>query len=84
MTIKRYLTPKQVETAYGIKAGTLANWRNQGRGPMYVKFGRKILYSISALEEWCRGNLVLTVDQDNPTDLPDVEDLSQTPQNQSR
>lgn len=63
---KRYLTPKEVEKLYSIKAGTLANWRCQGRGPKYSKDGRLIRYSLDAIEEWFAGNEVLTVDQPEP------------------
>ena len=41
---RRLLKPKEVEKVYNIDAGTLANWRCQGRGPVYVKYGRKVLY----------------------------------------
>ena len=46
---RRLLKPKEVEKVYNIDAGTLANWRCQGRGPVYVKYGRKVLYPIRAL-----------------------------------
>ena len=56
------LMPKEVEDAYRIPVGTLANWRNQGKGPDYVKFGRKILYQVSELEQWCQANRIKTSD----------------------
>jgi hypothetical protein len=56
------LMPKEVESAYRIPVGTLANWRNQGRGPGYIKYGRKILYPICELEKWCQINQVRTAD----------------------
>ena len=59
---QKYLNPKEVEQIYRIKSGTLANWRNQGRGPGYVKYGRKILYSVKELEEWCQSCQVRTFD----------------------
>lgn len=30
----------------------LAQWRHQGRGPVYYKLGRKIVYRGSDLNEW--------------------------------
>ena len=36
---------------------TLANWRNVGRGPEYVKIEHKVLYPLKAVEEYERANL---------------------------
>ncbi len=58
----RMLKPKEVEEMYKIKTGTLANWRNQGRGPAYIKYGRKILYAVEEMERFCQSNLILTAD----------------------
>ena len=35
---------------------TLANWRSQGRGPCYIKVGRKVLYPLDAVEEFEQKN----------------------------
>jgi len=59
---KKCLIPKEVEGAYRIPVGTLANWRNQGKGPGYIKYGRKILYPVLELEKWCNNNQVKTSD----------------------
>ena len=59
---KKCLMPKEVEASYAIPVGTLANWRNQGGGPGYVKYGRKILYPVSELESWCQANQIKTSD----------------------
>jgi Helix-turn-helix domain len=58
----KLLTPEMVEQKFHIKRGTLANWRCQGRGPEYVKTGRKVLYTLTALEEWSRSCTVRTAD----------------------
>ena len=47
---KRYLSPKEVEQVYGIKVGTLANWRLYAKGPKFVKIGRMIRYRVEDLE----------------------------------
>ncbi len=60
----RMLKPIEVEEMYKIKTGTLANWRNQGRGPSYIKYGRKILYAIEDMEKFCSSNRILTVDSE--------------------
>ena len=62
MAEPRYLKPKEVEKVYRIKAGTLANWRNQGRGPSYVKYGRKVLYPVAEMEKFCQQHRIRTVD----------------------
>ena len=59
---RKCLMPIEVETSYGIPVGTLANWRNQGRGPGYIKYGRKVLYPVSELDKWCQFNKVKTED----------------------
>ena len=64
MSDPSFLTPEMVEEHLHIKKGTLANWRSQGRGPEYVKAGRKVLYRRSALEAWCQGCRVRTIDQE--------------------
>lgn len=56
------LTPKEVETLFKIKTGTLANWRSQGKGPQYHKIGRTVRYKRNDVEEWIESNLVLTTD----------------------
>ena len=55
-------TPSEVAKKYRIAVGTLANWRSQGRGPEYIKYGRKVLYPVSEMDKWCRLNLVKTLD----------------------
>ena len=59
---KKLLKPREVEKIYRIDAGTLANWRYQGRGPSYVKYGRKVLYPVIEMDRWAKGNMVKTVD----------------------
>ena len=60
MAEKIYLTPAElIERWAGAVAsvGTLANWRNAGRGPEYVKIKRKVLYPLKAVEEYEQANL---------------------------
>ena len=47
-----YLTPKDVEKTYQISTKTLANWRSQGRGPEFFKFGNKVRYLRKNVEKW--------------------------------
>jgi hypothetical protein len=58
-----YLTPDMVAERLHLAKGTLANWRYRGEGPKYTKFGRKVRYLWSDLEDWAKSNEVRTVDQ---------------------
>lgn len=49
-----YLTPKEVSERYRgtISTRTLANWRSIGDGPRFTKVGGRVLYALTAIEEW--------------------------------
>ena len=51
---KILLDPNDVEAVFGLKAGTLANLRSLGRGPKFIKVGRKVLYAKADVERWVR------------------------------
>jgi len=60
---KRAITPAEVEIAYGIPKGSLANMRWRRIGPRYFKAGaRKVLYLVSDVEAWIARNPVQTID----------------------
>ena len=42
---------------------TLAHWRHEGRGPAYFKFGSKVAYRGSDLNDWIESQRVGTRDQ---------------------
>lgn len=46
------LSDKEVESLYGLNAGTLRNWRVARRGPKFLRIGRSIRYRVSAVEEF--------------------------------
>ncbi len=52
------LTPDQVSDYLGVPLGTLANWRYQGRGPVYVRLGRHVRYRATDVAEWISNQLV--------------------------
>ena len=61
----KVLSPKDVVAAYPAlttSPGTLANWRNQKRGPRYFRVSRKIVYRASDVEAFLFKNPVLTLD----------------------
>lgn len=52
---KRLLTPKDLETLYGIPRRTQAIWRCTGRYNLpYVKVGRNVRYRPEAIEAWLK------------------------------
>jgi excisionase family DNA binding protein len=51
------LTPQQVSEYLHVPLGTLANWRYQGRGPAFVRFGRHVRYRAADVTAWIDGHL---------------------------
>jgi predicted site-specific integrase-resolvase len=49
-----YLTPIQVTIRTGIPKTTLAKWRKDGKGPVFVKRGGRIEYPVRELDVWLR------------------------------
>lgn len=47
-----WLDTEQAAAHVGIKRNTLEVYRTQGGGPEYVKVGRKVKYSLAALDAW--------------------------------
>jgi hypothetical protein len=56
---ERYFPPVEAAKYLGdiVTERTLANWRSQGRGPKYTKFGPKVAYGKSHLDEYAAANL---------------------------
>jgi hypothetical protein len=54
MSRKTVLNPKELSERWGggIGVRTLANWRSVGKGPRYLKLGGRIVYELTAIEEW--------------------------------
>lgn len=42
--------------------GTLEVWRCLGKGPRFLRIGRRVFYEASALDEFVMGQIVETVD----------------------
>lgn len=47
-----HLTPRELAARWKMAEQTLANWRFAGRGPRFVKIGRKVLYPMAEVEAW--------------------------------
>lgn len=41
-----FLTAEQLATRWLIRTETLSQWRWNGRGPQYLKIGRRVLYRL--------------------------------------
>lgn len=46
------LTEQIVALALDVQPSTLATWRSHGTGPDYVKLGKGVFYTVSALSAW--------------------------------
>jgi len=42
----------------GVSTASLRSWRSQGRGPAYIRAGRRIVYRVSDLEAFLGANRV--------------------------
>ena len=49
-----YLNAKQAAEFLTLSELTLRNWRKQGIGPRYCKFGRRVTYEKAELAAWAR------------------------------
>jgi hypothetical protein len=52
------ITQAQVSEMLHLHPGVLCNWRVQGRGPIYIKVGRKVLYRLQDVESWIEGQRI--------------------------
>lgn len=55
-----YLTPQELVQRWNgaVTTGTLANWRNQGKGPAYTKFGSRVRYKLESVEAYEAQNMI--------------------------
>jgi hypothetical protein len=56
--LEEYITPDQVEKAFGVPKTTLSNWRWLHKGPAWVKFGHRVLYPLDKFKEYLDAHLV--------------------------
>lgn len=52
------LTDVQAAKALGVSPATMRMWRFKGRGPRYVKLGRRCVYYVEDLEQFKQQNCV--------------------------
>ncbi len=60
MTIK--LNTREAAAYLNLSPGTLEVWRSQGRGPMYAKLGRRVVYDRVDLEAFVASRKTFTTD----------------------
>jgi hypothetical protein len=48
----RYIDSKGFEARYGLPNGTAAQLRFNGRGPTFIRLGRRVRYDVNDLEAW--------------------------------
>ena len=57
---RTYLTPKEVGEIFGLKVGTLSQWRNKGIGPDYFKLGKAVRYKREEIEKFIESTRIRT------------------------
>jgi Helix-turn-helix domain len=55
------LTTEQAAPLIGVSPLTLISWRHFGKGPPYLKVGRRALYYPSDIEAWLDSQVVVPV-----------------------
>ena len=60
-----YLSTQEAADYLGLKKGTLEVWRCYGRGPRFIRLGRRVVYSKTDLDKYAQDNAVLTIDSLN-------------------
>lgn len=70
---RTYLTPDELVDRWNdaVTVGTLANWRSQGNGPPFVKFGNRVRYPMTGVEAYEAANMRAANDN-NPQDTEPI------------
>ena len=50
------LTETEAAARLGLRVATLRAWRNQGRGPAYLRLGRAIRYLTTDIDDFLQSN----------------------------
>lgn len=53
--MNKLITPLKVAELLSVSALTLRKWRWEGKGPKFIKAGRKVLYREQDIENWVTG-----------------------------
>lgn len=52
LKIDELFTAAALATRWEMSPGTLSNWRIAGKGPKFIKVGKKIFYRITDVRDW--------------------------------
>lgn len=52
MTTTEFLTQDELASRWDVETRTLYNWRKEGKGPPFLKLGKKIRYRLSDVLEY--------------------------------
>ena len=52
-----HLTARETAARWKLNVVTLANWRVQGKGPKFIKLGRRVLYPLGEIEAYEQSQL---------------------------
>lgn len=48
----QWITPEELASRLSISPGTVANWRGQGKGPAFKRFGGIVRYREDVVNAW--------------------------------
>jgi len=60
---RKFISPKEIEEEFGINRRLLQLWRQQGIGPSYTNFGRKVFYDRAGFEKFVASGQIQTTGQ---------------------
>jgi hypothetical protein len=60
---------EELAAEYGISEATLADWRCDGAGPPYFKFGRIVYYPKALVDDWLDGQVNFGLSKTGETDV---------------
>lgn len=49
---EKHLTPEDLAVRWNVPLATLSQWRWNGQGPQYMKFGKHIVYRLREIERF--------------------------------
>ena len=60
---RSFLDTRRAAKVIGMSRRTLEKWRTLGKGPPYLKLGRRVLYSSTDLEAWIESRRRLSMSE---------------------
>ena len=56
ISMKRFFSNNEAAEYIGTHPTTMPTWRNRGKGPAFIRLGRKIAYALEDLDAWLAAN----------------------------